>query len=100
MIDVSPFARILGADASARLAGGFGYGGAHWHHGHGIVLGSKLVLVGMVAIFGFVLAAMASMSASDWMGKRRMEPGHARALRLVIFLVVVLVLGFGVARLI
>ncbi len=98
MPDISQFEWIFRTGPSAHLVRGFGHVGGHMFRGGGIILGGKLLAIGLAAVVTLTLAAMATLSASDWMKKQAGGADYSRAAGWVVFLVVALVLGLVLAR--
>ena len=97
MLTILPIEQILRIEFSASLTNGFHSG--HMHRGAGVAFGGKLLMFGLGTVFIFALAAMAMSSASDWTKTRYNRPDYSRGAGLAVFLIVVLVLGFAMARL-
>lgn len=79
------------------LRGGFGHFGGH-HRGAGIIFGARLLELGLAATVALIVAAMATLSVSDWVRQHYGDPDYAQAAGVVTFIVVVVVLGSGIAR--
>jgi Mn2+/Fe2+ NRAMP family transporter len=83
---------------SAGLVNGFHSGGRYFHRGAGVEFGAKLLIFGLGITFAIALGIMAMRSASDWTVRQYKRPEYSRAAGLGVFLFVVLVLGFAMAR--
>ena len=90
--------QIFRVNFSAGLVNGSHSGGHYFHRGAGVAIGGKLLMFGLGTVFVLTLATMAMLSASDWTKKRYNQPDYSRAAGIGIFLIVVLVLGFAMAR--
>jgi hypothetical protein len=98
IVTVAELHSLLTIGFSDRLAGGFGHMG-HFHRAGGVMIGAKIIIFGMVAVFACALGAMASLSGSDWVTTRTRHANYGRAAGWVIFLVVAAVAAIGLARL-
>ena len=100
MPDISRLEGITRINASGALARGLG----HMAHlrGLGVAFGGRLLILGLAATFLFVLAAMAAPFVSDWVRQRFDVPDVTGTAGwgafLIIGFVLVLVLVFGLAR--
>jgi len=95
----SPVEGLFRLDVSASVARGF-HSGGHWSRAAGVMFGGKLLMLGLGAMVVFALATMAMLSASDWTRRRYKTTDYSRAAGIGVFVVVLLVLGFALARLV
>jgi len=84
---------------AAPLAGRFGHMGAHVHRAAGVAFGAKLFAFGIASVVALAVAVMATRSASDWMKGHFEQPIYARSAGVAVFVIVLLLLGLGAARL-
>jgi hypothetical protein len=90
--------RLLLIPFSAPLGRGFGHMGGHFNRGVRLQFGLRLIIVLLVAIPTIVLASQAARSASEWTARRYGQLQMSRAAGLAIFLAIILVVGFALAR--
>jgi hypothetical protein len=95
---IYPFLMWLRIEASARFGGGYGHLGGHMRRGAGLIIGGKLMIIGLVAIVACVLAGIASLSASEWLTKRYGQADYTRIAGWIIFVVAAISVILVLAR--
>jgi hypothetical protein len=90
--------QVFRINISAGMVKGFHSGGHYFHRGAGVAFGGKLLMFGLGTVFILTLAVMAMQSASNWVKTRYSRPDYSRAAGFGVFVIVVLVLGFAMAR--
>ncbi len=72
----------------------------HFHRtGAGFAFGGRLLEAGLAAMVCLSLAAISHVAVTDWVEKRFARPELSRAAGILTFMVVLAVLGLGLARL-
>lgn len=83
----------------ARILGRFGgYHFAAGRHGAGYAFGGRLLAMGLAAILCFGLAAMASLTVSDWVQNRYASSELSRAAGVLSFMIIFGALGLALVR--
>jgi hypothetical protein len=90
--------QIFRMNLSTGLVNGSHSGSRYFHRGAGVAFGGKLLMLGLGATFAIALAIMAMRSASEWTRTQYGRPDYSHAAGIGAFLVVLLVLGFAMAR--